>query len=125
MVLKLEYDSLVRWLNPATVAVLALALLVPAAQAQLNGGPPSVTSTGFGGSSGPRGMAPSVTSSGFSAQGNHPLPPTVTSPRFSNGNREFTTHPAPQPSHHQHRDGFHRQRGGAVYAVPYYYPYAY
>jgi len=126
MVLKLEYDFIVRRLNPATVAVLALALLVPAAQAQLNGGPPSVTSSGFGGSSGPRGMPPSVTSIGFSAQGNHALPPTVTSPRFSNSNRGFATHPAPQPFRHQHRDGFHHQPGGAVYAAPYsYYPYAY
>jgi hypothetical protein len=124
MVLKLEYDSLVRRLNPATVAVLALALLVPAALAQLNGGPPSVTSTGFGGSNGLRGTPPSVTSIGFGAQGNHALPPTVTSPRFSNSNR-FTTHPG-QASHHQHRDGVHPQRAGSVYAVPYYYyPYPY
>jgi hypothetical protein len=124
MVLKLEYHSLVRRLNPATVAVLALALLVAVAQAQVNGVPTSVTSHGFGGSTGPRGTPPSVTSLGFSAQGNHALPPTVTSPRFSSNSRGFTTHPV-EPSHHQHHDGLHHPRGGAVYAVPYYYPYAY
>ncbi len=125
MALKLEYDSLVRWLNPATVAVLGLALLVPTAPAQFNGGPPSVTSSGFGGSAGPRGIPPSVTSRGFSPQRNYPVPPSVTSPRFSSNGRGFTTHPVP-PSHHQHHGGFRRPRGGAVYAEPYYYyPYAY
>jgi hypothetical protein len=123
MVLKLEYHSFVRSLNPATVAVLALALLVPAARAQLNGGPPSVTSNGFGGSTGPRGMAPSVTSTGFGAPGRAaPMPPSVTSPGFSRTGPGFTSRP--NFPHHEHPNGAHHSRPGAVYAVPYYYPYA-
>lgn len=105
MVLKLEYHSFVRWLNPATVAVLALAFMIPVARAQLNGGPPSVTSNGFGGSTGPRGMAPSVTSRGFSRIG----PGFTSRPNFP---------------HHEHPNGARHSRPGAVYAVPYYYPYA-
>lgn len=124
MVLKQEYDSRVRRLNPATVAVLALVFTIPGAQAQLNGGPPSVTSNGFGGSSGSRGTPASATSPGFGAQRNYAQPPTVTSPRFSSNNRVFTTQPA-QSSHHPHHDGLHHPRGGDVYAVPYSYPYAY
>jgi hypothetical protein len=109
MVVKLEYDSFVRWLNPATVAVLALAFLVPVARAQLNPGPPSVTSNGFGGSTGPRGMAPSVTSPGFSRIG----PGFTSRPNF----------PHHQHPNGQHPDGPRHSRPGAVYAVPYYYPY--
>ncbi len=52
------------------------------------------------------------------------MPPSVTSLGFSRNNPGFAAHPG-QPSHHQHHDGFHHQRGGAVYAVPYYYPYPY
>jgi hypothetical protein len=124
MVVKWEYDWFVRWLNPATVAVLALAFLVPAAPAQLNGGPPSVTSNGFGGSTGPRGMAPSVTSIGFGAPGRPaPMPPSVTSQGFSRTGPGFTSRP--NFPHHEHPNGAHHSRAGAVYAVPYYYPYAY
>jgi hypothetical protein len=124
MVVKWEYDWFVRWLNPATVAVLALAFMVPAARAQLNGGPPSVTSNGFGGSTGPRGMAPSVTSIGFGAPGRAaPMPPSVTSQGFSRIGPGFTSRP--NFPHHEHPNGAHHSRAGAVYAVPYYYPYAY
>ncbi len=123
MVSKLEYDSLVRRLNPATVAVLALVLMVPVAQAQLNASP-SVTSTGFGGSSGPRGISTSATSAGFGAPGRAtPTPPSVTSWGFSRSNPGFTTHPA--TSRHEHHDGIRHPRTGAGYGVPYYYPYAY
>ena len=136
MIVKLEYDSLVKRLNPATVAVFALALLVPAAQAQLNGGPPSVTSNGFGGSTGPRGVPPTVTSPRFATQNNRPaaVPSGLTGVGFPRSNSGFTSHPSPKPPHHQGHDGDHQRhdgdrdrhpRGGAVYAVPYYYPYAY
>jgi hypothetical protein len=124
MVVKWEYDRFVRWLNPATVAVLALAFMVPAAPAQLNPGPPSVTSHGFGASTGPRGMAPSVTSLGFGAPGRAaPMPPSVTSQGFSRVGPGFTSRP--NSPRHQHPNGARHSRGGAVYAVPYYYPYAY
>jgi hypothetical protein len=123
-VLKQEYDLFVRRLNPATVAVLALALSVPAALAQANGVPASVTSTGFGGSTGARGTPSSVTSAGFGAPGRAAsMPPSVTSQGFSRSNPGFSTRPA--PAHYEHRDGNHHPRGGGVYAVPYYYPYAY
>jgi hypothetical protein len=122
-ILEQEYDPFVRRLNPATVAVLALALWVPAALGQSNGVPASVTSTGFGGSTGPRGVPASVTSTGFVAPGRAtPMPPSVTSQGFSRSNSGFTTRPA--PSHHEHHDGNHHPRGVGVYAVPYYYPYA-
>jgi hypothetical protein len=124
MVVKWEYDRLVRRLNPATVAVLALVFMIPAAPAQLNPGPPSVTSNGFGGSTGPRGMAPSVTSIGFGAPGRAaPMPPSVTSPGFSRTGPGFTSRP--NFPHHEHANGARHGRAGALYAVPYYYPYAY
>jgi hypothetical protein len=122
-ILEQEYDPFVRRLNPATVAVLALALWVPAALGQSNGVPASVTSTGFGGSTGPRGVPASVTSTGFVAPGRAtPMPPSVRSQGFSRGNPGFTTRPA--PSHHEHHDGNHHPRGVGVYEVPYYYLYA-
>jgi hypothetical protein len=124
MVVKWEYDRFVRWLNPATVAVLALAFMVPVAPAQLNAGPPSVTSNGFGGSTGSRGMAPSVTSIGFGAPGRAaPMPPSVTAQGFSRIGPGFTSRP--NFPHHEHPNGARRSRAGAVYGVPYYYPYAY
>jgi hypothetical protein len=125
MVLKLEYDSWVRRLNRATVAVFAVLLLVPAMQAQLNGGPPSVTSNGFGGSTGSRGIPPSVTSRGFGAPGRAaPMPPTVTSLGFSRNNPRLSTGPA--SSRHEHHNGDRHPRRSNLYAVPYYYnPYAY
>jgi hypothetical protein len=131
MVLKLEYDSFVHRLNPATVAVLALALMVPAAGAQVNGAqakgvPASVTSTGFGGSTGPRGTPASVTSTGFGTQSHRApaTPPSVPSQSFVRRSPGFTSHP--QPSHHPRHDhdGLHHPQAGGVYAVPYYYPYA-
>jgi hypothetical protein len=124
MTSKQEYDFFVQRLNPATVAVLALALWVPAALAQANGVPASVTSTAFGGSTGARGTPASVTSTGFGAAGRSaPMPPSVTSQGFSRGNPGFTARST--PTNHEHRDGNHHPRGGGVYAVPYYYPYAY
>jgi hypothetical protein len=131
MAVKLEYGFFVRRLNPATVAVLALALMVPAAGAQMNsaqakGAPASVTSTGFGGSTGPRGTPASVTSTGFGAQSHRApaTPPSVTSQSFARRSPGFTSHP--QPSHHPRHDhdGTHHPQAGGVYAVPYYYPYA-
>jgi hypothetical protein len=121
--LKQEYDCFVRRLNPAKVAVFALALWVPAAWGQANGVPASVTSTGFGGSTKPRGVPASVSSTGFGAPGRATqVPPSVTSRGFSRSNPEFTTRPT--ASHHGHHDGNHPPRGGWVYAVPYSYPYA-
>jgi hypothetical protein len=137
VVRKVEYDSFVKWLNPATLAVLVLVLFVPAAFAQSRGVPASVTSTGFGGSTGPRGTAPSVTSIGFGAQ-SHRAPamaPSVTSLGFQRGNPGISSQPShhPQPGGHPHRGDSHhggshhphQPAGGAIYAVPYYYPYAY
>jgi hypothetical protein len=131
MVAKLEYDFFVKRLNPATVAVLALALMGSAARAQTNsaqakGVPASVTSTGFGGSNAPRGTPASVTSRGFGSSGRTPTtPPSVTSQGFARRSPGFTSHP--QPSHHPRHDhdGPHHPQAGGVYAVPYYYPYAY
>lgn len=66
---KLGYDGLVKRSDRATVVAFALllgaVLLVPPAEAQINGVPPSVTSLGFGGHPGRiTGVAPSVTSLG-------------------------------------------------------------
>jgi len=143
MGLKREYDFFVKRLNAATVAVLAVTLFVSAALAQSKGAPASVTSTGFGGSTGPRGTPASVTSTGFGAQSHRAiaLPPSVTSIGFQQGSRGVASHssgshssrssqrgshPHPGNSHHGgfHRGG-HNGGGGAIYAVPYYYPYAY
>jgi hypothetical protein len=51
------------------------------------------------------------------------MPPTVTSLGFSRSNPGFTTRPV--SSRHEHHNGDRRPRRSNVYAVPYYYPYAY
>src|SRR5271169_5703009 len=100
MPLRREYDEVMKRWNRATVAAFALmlvGLLTMAAQAQIHGAPPSVTSMGFGGraingprpsvtSLGPRGYTPGFnpafpnsrpffgTSSGFVGHGPHHRP---------------------------------------------------
>jgi hypothetical protein len=127
MVSKLGYDSYVKRLNSATVAALALAVgglvflaLAPAANAQINGTPASVTSTNFGGhlNSTP-GVPASITSLGPNGiQPKNPLfnqPPCCINPLFPvNPNP-----PLIQRHHHQRGQFF---PGGAVY-VPYPYPF--
>src|SRR5579862_5475964 len=108
---KLGYDGSVRRLNPATVAgfvVVAFAFLMTAS-AQINSAPPSVTSLGFGGRA-INGTPPSVTSLG--PRGYTP----GTNPAFPNSHPTFGV--GPNTGHHHHRNG-----SGAVYAVPYAYPY--
>lgn len=122
MACKLEYDSRVIRLNPATVAALALTLcfLPAAASAQINGTPSSVTSTNFGGhvNSTP-GVPASVTSLG----------PAGIQPRIPIFNQrccitQFAMDPNPPVNgghHHRHQRGQLFPGGGAVY-VPYAYP---
>jgi hypothetical protein len=115
---KVEYDFPVRRLNRATgsgFALLLLALgllLIPAAFAQINGMPASVTSPGFGGRQ-VNGVAPSVTSLG--PRGYTPNVPTCCFrggfPATPNSNLNF---------HHHHRNGPFSTWGGGSYAVPYY-----
>jgi hypothetical protein len=125
MVAELEYDFLVRRLIPATVAVLAVGLLVlvlvpktqAQIQAQINGVPASVTSMGFGGhfSSAP-GVPASVTSLGFGSQVNSPFfnePVCCINPLFPlNPNPPLFTH-----LHHHHLPFF--PVAIPVYPVPY------
>jgi hypothetical protein len=122
MAFKVEYDSRVIRLNPATVAALALTLCFPSAlaSAQINGTPASVTSTNFGGhvNSTP-GVPASVTSLGpVGIQPRTPIfnqPCCVTQlPVNSNGTGNGS-------HHHQHQHGQFFPGGGAVY-VPYAYP---
>jgi hypothetical protein len=128
---KLGYDSSMKRLNSATVAVLTLAigvlaflgLLSSLAVAQINGVPASVSSANFGGhlnstpgvpssvtSLGPNGFQPD--NSFFNRAGCcfNPLFPVNSNPSFFQHRR------------HQ-RDSFF-PAGGAVYAVPYAVPYA-
>jgi hypothetical protein len=115
---KIEYDFPVRCLNRATGAgfvLLRLALgllLIPAAFAQINGMPASVTSPGFGGRQ-VNGVAPSVTSLG--PRGYTPAIPTCCFrggfPANPNSNLNF---------HHHHHNRPFLPWGGAVYATPYY-----
>jgi hypothetical protein len=126
---KLEYHSFVSRLNPATVAALPLVLSVavfvgavhPAALAQINGVPASVTSINFGGhlNSTP-GVPASVTSlgpNGFQLRNSFTTQPTCCiSPLFpANQNPGLF-------QHHHRRDSFFPV-GGAVYGVPYAVPY--
>jgi len=97
-----EYNSAVRRLISALVAVFALILALSAiAQAQINAPPSSVTSPGFGGRA-VNGTPPSVTS-----LGPHGYAPNVYGP------------PAPNNGHHHH----HKTGTGApllyAYPVPY------
>lgn len=112
---KLEYHVPMRpVISPsvATLAVLAISLLIPVSQAQVNGAPASVTSPGFGGraingapasvtSLGPRGFAPGPQ-----------LPPASVGNGFhhNNGHR------------HYHNDS--QFLGPVWYGVPYAIPYA-
>jgi hypothetical protein len=125
MVCKLGYDSYVKRLNSATVAALALVVggwisLVPAANAQINGTPASVTSINFGGhlNSTP-GVPASITSLGTNGiQPRNPFPnqpPCCINPLFP-------VNPSPpliQRHHHQRGQFF---PGGGVVYVPYPYP---
>jgi hypothetical protein len=123
MVSKVGYDSHVKGLNSATVAALALVLgglvfLTPAANAQINGTPASVTSTNFGGhlNSTP-GVPASVTSLG--PNGLQPRNPVFNQPACCN---LFPANPNPsRGQRHHHRSGQFFPGGGAVY-VPYAYP---
>jgi hypothetical protein len=127
MVSKLGYDSYMRRLNSATVAALALVVgglvflaLAPAANAQINGTPASVTSTNFGGhlNSTP-GVPASITSLG--PNGIQPKNPFFNQPPCCI-NPLFPVNPNPpliQRHHHQRGQFF--PGGGAVY-VPYPYP---
>jgi hypothetical protein len=121
---KVGYDPYVKRLNSATVAALALTavlispVLVPAANAQINGAPASVTSTGFGGHPNSiHGTPASVTSLGPNGfQPKNPFPnqaPCCINPLFP-------VNPNPPANQRRRRPrGF--PGGGAVY-VPYAYP---
>src|ERR1700680_5106170 len=121
MVTKLEYDSYVERLNSATVAAVALGALVflftgavaQVAVAQINGTPPSVTSTNFGGhfSSAP-GVPASVTSLG--PNGLQPRNQFFSQPACCM-NPLFPVNPNPPlfPRHHHHQSSFF-PAGGAV-----------
>jgi hypothetical protein len=127
MVSKLGYHSYVRRLNSATVAALALIAgasiclaLAPAAHAQINGVPASVTSTNFGGHLNPTpGVRASITSLG--PNGIQPRNPFPNQPGCCI-NPLFPVNPNPPLNHrHHHQRGQFFPGGGAVY-VPYPYP---
>ena len=130
MVWKLGYDSHVKGLNSATVAVLTLVLgglvfLTPAANGQINGTPASVTSINSGGhfNSTP-GVPASITSLG--PKGLQPRNPGFNNPAFNQPGccTLFQVNPNPsrgQRNHHHHRSGQFFPGNGAVY-VPYAYP---
>ena len=117
MTCSLEYHNSVRHRIAPTVAVsgvfLLLVFLLPAAYAQINGVPASVTSPGFGGRA-INGTAPSVTSLG----------PMGFTPNFnqSNGVQFFTTVPMNNPGfdrghHRHHRNADFFPAFGAVYPI--------
>ena len=107
---KLEYHVRMRPVIPpsvASLAVLAISLLLPAAQAQINGAPASVTSPGFGGR--PINGAPaSVTSLGPHG---YALAPQVPLASAANG--------------FHHNDGQHHRRSGHTVAPLYAFPVPY
>lgn len=129
MVSKLAYDSGVKRLNSAPVAALAVIVgglvflaAVPAAQAQINGTPASVTSINSGGrlNSTP-GVPASITSLG--PNGTQPRNPFFNQPACCI-NPLFPVNPNPPlipRRHHRHQSGQFFPGGGAVY-VPYPYP---
>ncbi len=126
MVCKVGYDSYVKGLNPATVAVftlwlagLAFLVSTPAVNAQINGTPASVTSTNFGGhlNSTP-GVPASITSLG--PNGLQPRGPFFTQPACCT-NPLFPMNPNPPSNRRHHHQGQFFPGGGAVY-VPYAYP---
>jgi len=122
MAFKLEYDSRVIRLNPATVAALALMLcFLPAlGSAQINGTPSSVTSTNFGGhvNSTP-GVPASVTSRG--PVGIQPRTPIFNQPCCITQLPLNPSRPGNGGHGHQHHRGQFFPGGGQVY-VPYAYP---
>jgi len=124
MTCSLEYHNSVRHRIAPTVAVsgvfVLLVFLLPAAYAQINGVPASVTSPGFGGRA-INGTAPSVTSLG----------PMGFTPNFnqSNGVQFFTTVPMNNPGfdrghHRHHRNADFFPAFGAVYPIYVPVPYA-
>lgn len=122
MAFKLEYDSRVIRLNPATVAALALTLcFLPAlASGQINGTPSSVTSTNFGGhvNSTP-GVPASITSLG--PNGIQPRNPILNQPCCIT-QLPVNSHPPGNGGHrYRHQRGQFFPGGGEVY-VPYAYP---
>ena len=113
----LEYHDLMRPVTSfavATLAVLVLSLLVPAAQAQINGAPASVTSPGFGGHA-INGTPPSVTSLGPNGFAPGPqIPLSSAANGFHHGNGH-------------HHNGPNRSAAAPLlyaYPVPYAVPYA-
>ncbi len=133
---------------PALLALLALALVISPATAQMDGFhgggiaprgvPASVTSLGFGGHPGVHGVPASVTSLGFGGRpGPHGLPASVTSLDFGPSNGFRGSHGGFTGSGFSSRNGFHRRpfepghhhiRRPFVYYSPYYsfyspYPY--
>ncbi len=127
MVSKLGYDSYVKRLHSATVAVFTLLLgalvlvLAPYANAQINGTPASVTSINFGGHlNSTSGVPASVTALG--PNGLQPRNPFFTQPPCCM-NPLFPVNPNPPlfQRHHHHQGQFF-PTGGAIY-VPYAYPY--
>ncbi len=122
MALKLEYDSRVIRLNPATVAALALTLCFPPAlaSAQINGTPASVTSTNFGGhvNSTP-GVPASITSLG--PNGIQPRNPIPNQPWRITQLPVNPSRPGNGGHRHQHQRGQFFPGGGEVY-LPYAYP---
>lgn len=115
----LGYHLTMKRLQRATVVGLAVFFLtvVPAAFAQINGVPSSVTSIGFGGHPGPHGVPPSVTSigpRGLVPNNQFPTPGTCCI------TQTVPNKPNPGNNHHHHD----RPVGGyAYYAVPYAAPY--
>jgi hypothetical protein len=102
MVAELEYHSSMQRLILATVVVFGLAalLLIPAATAQINGVPASVTSIGFGGH-GIQGVPASVTSLG--PNGFHPRNPFFNEPTCCI-NPLFPISSNPSFGHHRHHN---------------------
>jgi hypothetical protein len=126
-VARLEYDLLVRRLNSAPMAGLALALmllfLAPAATAQVNGVPASVSSINFGGKANSTpGVPASITSLGSNGvQLRNPFfnePACCINPLFP-----VNSNPPLFNRNHHHHHGQVFPAGGAVY-VPYAVPYA-
>ena len=118
MVARLEYDSYVERLNPATVAAIAVILLgfillifASPAAAQFNGTPASVTTGGGGRFNSAPGVPASVTSMG--PNGVQPRPPCCINPLFP-----VNANPPLFPRHHPRRQSSFFPIGGAYY-VPY------
>jgi hypothetical protein len=136
---ELEHSSFVgRLISFAAILALSAFIFLPAASAQINGVPASVTSIGFGGNfDRAPGPPASVTSLGFGGQFGRTFgpPASVTSlgPNGLQGRQFFTTPDCcinplfpsaanpPRLFHHRHHHDNNAffPVGGAVYAVPY------